>query len=100
MSCMSVTLRPIRAGAEPFLYDVYAGTRLQELGPLGWSAEQRHADRDRHAECSRPSLLQPQGRQDRHLECGGRQRALERFRRWHASAVVRSRTEDERRRTN
>jgi ribosomal protein S18 acetylase RimI-like enzyme len=43
MSHMSVTLRPIRAGDEPFLYDIYAGTRLEELAPLGWSAEQQKA---------------------------------------------------------
>jgi ribosomal protein S18 acetylase RimI-like enzyme len=40
---MSVTLRSIRAGDMPFLYEVYAGTRLHELAPLGWSAEQQAA---------------------------------------------------------
>ena len=43
MSWMSVTLRPIRAGDMPFLYNVYASTRLPELAPLGWSAEQQAA---------------------------------------------------------
>jgi ribosomal protein S18 acetylase RimI-like enzyme len=43
MSHLSVTLRHIRAGDEAFLYDVYASTRLQELLPLGWSADQQAA---------------------------------------------------------
>ncbi|NCT67992.1 MAG: GNAT family N-acetyltransferase [Rhodanobacteraceae bacterium] len=33
-------LRAIAAGDEAFLRRVYAGTRLDELAPLGWSAEQ------------------------------------------------------------
>lgn len=43
MSQISATLRPIRTGDEPFLYDVYSSTRLQELAPLGWSGEQQAA---------------------------------------------------------
>jgi ribosomal protein S18 acetylase RimI-like enzyme len=43
MSQISVTLRPIRAGDEPYLFEIYASTRLQELAPLGWSAEQQAA---------------------------------------------------------
>lgn len=43
MSRISVTLRHMRAGDAPFLYDVYAGTRREELAPLGWSAEQQAA---------------------------------------------------------
>ena len=43
MSASSVRLRPIRPEDEPFLYDVYASTRLEELAPLGWSAEQQAA---------------------------------------------------------
>src|SRR5262249_15123218 len=31
------------AGDEPFLFGVYAGTRLEELAPLGWSADQQAA---------------------------------------------------------
>jgi pimeloyl-ACP methyl ester carboxylesterase len=31
------------ADDEPFLFDVYASTRLEELAPLGWSAEQQAA---------------------------------------------------------
>lgn len=38
-----ITLRPIRAEDEPFLFEVYASTRLDELAALGWSAAQREA---------------------------------------------------------
>jgi ribosomal protein S18 acetylase RimI-like enzyme len=38
---MPVTLRPVCAGDEPFLFDLYASTRLEELAPVGWSAELR-----------------------------------------------------------
>jgi ribosomal protein S18 acetylase RimI-like enzyme len=38
-----ITLRPIRAGDEPFLFEVYASTRLDELAALRWSAAQREA---------------------------------------------------------
>jgi ribosomal protein S18 acetylase RimI-like enzyme len=34
---MAVTLRPVRPEDEPFLLQVYASTRLEELAPLGWS---------------------------------------------------------------
>jgi GNAT superfamily N-acetyltransferase len=40
---MSVALRPIRPSDEPFLRQVYASTRLEELAPLGWSADQQDA---------------------------------------------------------
>jgi GNAT superfamily N-acetyltransferase len=43
MSAPSITLRPACADDEPFLFDVYASTRLEELAPLGWSAEQQAA---------------------------------------------------------
>ena len=43
MSTIAVTLRPIRPDDMPFLFDVYASTRLEELAPLGWSAEQQAA---------------------------------------------------------
>jgi GNAT superfamily N-acetyltransferase len=43
MSRLPVTLRPICAGDGSFLFEVYASTRLEELAPLGWSAEQRAA---------------------------------------------------------
>jgi ribosomal protein S18 acetylase RimI-like enzyme len=31
-----ITLRPVSPDDEPFLYSVYAGTREDELAPLGW----------------------------------------------------------------
>jgi hypothetical protein len=43
MSRLPARLRPICAGDEPFLYEVYASTRLEELAPLSWSAEQQAA---------------------------------------------------------
>jgi ribosomal protein S18 acetylase RimI-like enzyme len=43
MSRLPVALRPICAGDEPFLFEVYASTRLEELAPLSWSAEQQAA---------------------------------------------------------
>jgi len=43
MSTATLTLRPIRSDDEPFLYEVYASTRMEELAPLGWSAEQQAA---------------------------------------------------------
>ncbi|HEY6942980.1 GNAT family N-acetyltransferase [Dokdonella sp.] len=36
----AVALRDLRADDDEFLYRVYAGTRLEELAPLGWSVEQ------------------------------------------------------------
>lgn len=36
----AITLRPLCDGDEPFLDAVYASTRLEELAPLGWSAQQ------------------------------------------------------------
>ena len=43
MSLASVTLRACHAGDEPFLFQVYASTRQEELAPLGWSIAQQHA---------------------------------------------------------
>jgi len=43
MTTATLTLRPIRSDDEPFLYEVYASTRMEELAPLGWSAEQQAA---------------------------------------------------------
>jgi len=34
---MAITLRAVRPEDEPFLLQVYASTRLEELAPLGWS---------------------------------------------------------------
>jgi GNAT superfamily N-acetyltransferase len=39
----AISLRPIRAEDEGFLFEVYASTRLDELAPLGWSAAQQEA---------------------------------------------------------
>src|SRR5262249_35103290 len=39
----ALTLRPIAAADERFLYELYASTREDELGQLGWSAQQRDA---------------------------------------------------------
>ena len=41
MSEPCVTFRPITVEDEPFLRRVYASTRLEELAPLGWSADQQ-----------------------------------------------------------
>ena len=43
MSPSQVTFRPIAPEDEPFLRRVYASTRLEELAPLGWNAEQQAA---------------------------------------------------------
>lgn len=40
---MHVTLRPVRAGDEDFLYRVYASTRMDEMAQVDWSAEQKEA---------------------------------------------------------
>jgi ribosomal protein S18 acetylase RimI-like enzyme len=40
---MIVTLRPARPEDEPFLYQLYAGTRAAELAALDWSGAQREA---------------------------------------------------------
>ena len=37
---MTVTLRPITSDDMPFLYQVYASTRLEELAPVGWTPQQ------------------------------------------------------------
>ncbi|HEU4612086.1 MAG TPA: GNAT family N-acetyltransferase [Kofleriaceae bacterium] len=39
----AVALRDVRDDDDEFLYRVYAGTRIEELAPLGWSAEQVEA---------------------------------------------------------
>lgn len=38
-----VTLRPVGAGDEDFLYHVYASTRTDEMALVDWSAEQKEA---------------------------------------------------------
>ena len=38
-----VTLRPVGPGDEDFLFRVYASTRVEELAPLPWTAEQKEA---------------------------------------------------------
>ena len=43
MTTATLALRPIGPEDQPFLYEVYASTRLEELAPLGWSAEQQAA---------------------------------------------------------
>src|SRR5579859_2280483 len=43
MSTTAPTFRPIQPDDLPFLYAVYASTRLDELAPLGWSVEQQTA---------------------------------------------------------
>jgi hypothetical protein len=43
MTTTTLTLRPIRLEDQPFLYEVYASTRLEELAPLSWSADQQAA---------------------------------------------------------
>jgi ribosomal protein S18 acetylase RimI-like enzyme len=40
---VAVTLRPARADDEPFLLQVYAGTRAEELASVPWTAEQKAA---------------------------------------------------------
>ena len=39
--CDKVALRPVGPGDEPFLLEVYAGTRAAELDLTPWNAEQR-----------------------------------------------------------
>lgn len=43
MTTTTLTLRPIRLEDQPFLYEIYASTRLEELASLGWSADQQAA---------------------------------------------------------
>jgi len=38
-----VTLRPVGPGDEEFLFRVYASTRIEELAPVPWTAEQKEA---------------------------------------------------------
>src|SRR5260370_41515526 len=38
-----LTLRPVVPEDGPFLYEVYASTRQEELAVLSWSAEQKEA---------------------------------------------------------
>jgi GNAT superfamily N-acetyltransferase len=42
-SAAAVTLRPCVEADLPFLQEVYANTRLEELAPLGWSEAQTQA---------------------------------------------------------
>ena len=39
----SITLRPTRTEDQPFLFEVYASTRKEELAPVPWSDEQKAA---------------------------------------------------------
>lgn len=43
MSLPVITLRPIEPADLPFLQQLYASTRAEELAPLGWPAEQQAA---------------------------------------------------------
>ena len=43
MTSATLALRPIRPHDQPFLYRVYASTRLEELAPLGWNADMQAA---------------------------------------------------------
>lgn len=43
MSDLALTLRPIRPEDKSFLYEVYAGTRTEELAVTGWTEEQKAA---------------------------------------------------------
>lgn len=43
MTTKNIALRPIGPEDQPFLYSVYASTRLEELAPLRWSVEQQSA---------------------------------------------------------
>ena len=40
---MHITLRPVAAGDEDFLYQVYASTRIDEMALVDWNAEQKEA---------------------------------------------------------
>jgi len=42
-SSQSVTLRPVSAGDEPFLFRLYASTRMDELAIAPWDDSQREA---------------------------------------------------------
>jgi GNAT superfamily N-acetyltransferase len=41
MQLTPLSLRYVEPGDEQFLFQVYASTRLEELAPLGWSADQQ-----------------------------------------------------------
>lgn len=38
-----IALRPVTAGDAPFLFDVYASTRMEELAQIGWSEPQQRS---------------------------------------------------------
>ena len=40
---MAISLRPIGSADEPFLVEVYASTRAEELAPVPWTDEQKAA---------------------------------------------------------
>ena len=40
---MPVSLRPIRDDDQPFLFQVYASTRADEMGMLDWSEAEKNA---------------------------------------------------------
>ena len=43
MNQTTPALRHVQSGDEPFLFQVYASTRLEELARLGWSADEQAA---------------------------------------------------------
>lgn len=43
MIAATLALRPIGPEDQPFLYQIYASTRMEELASLGWSAAQQAA---------------------------------------------------------
>ncbi|HEV2351313.1 MAG TPA: GNAT family N-acetyltransferase [Terriglobia bacterium] len=43
MATQGVTLRPVRAGDEPFLYEVFASTRTEEMALTNWTPAQQDA---------------------------------------------------------
>jgi len=43
MTNATITLRPVTAADEPFLLEVYASTRADEMALVPWSAEQKQA---------------------------------------------------------
>jgi len=40
---MRITMRPVRPEDDPFLYELYASTREEELAPVQWSAAERES---------------------------------------------------------
>src|SRR5512136_916675 len=40
---MAISLRTYRAGDQDFLFKLYSSTRVNEIAPFGWPAEQQEA---------------------------------------------------------